>query len=135
MLSIYKFLVHAIFVLLYGGLACFIFCSDDYLLQFANIIVTFSGLCILALAIILIIAYCSKRKKHYYYLLVPVLTNLILDIVFSSPYTRYETTNGGVWYSHGYETTWFLGISCAIFYILMFIKLKNNGSIWDTLMD
>ena len=123
MLSAYKFFIHAIFALLYGGI-CFFALLGDFgkVDQPTKIFQVFSGLCFLSSVVILIVACCSKKKKYYYCLLIPTLAQFLLNHIYSDII--------GV----GYALAIVLGISSAIFYVLMFIKLKNRGSVWNTLI-
>lgn len=134
MLQFYKIVIHLIYVSIY---VFFLSALNDgeYYLKAAKTNDLLSAILIGVNVVLLALAFFSKKKKYYFYQIIPILLEGVLSYIYSDMGGRYYDVENDQYirWNPTYEGFYILMVMYVVFFILLFVKIKDKGNIWETL--
>lgn len=136
MLQSYKVAVHLILLSIY---AFFLFFASDidnvYYVPMAKTLDILSLVLVWAHVLLLVMAFFLKKKIIYFLMGIPIALQWILCFAFSDMGGRYYSAEFDTyaWWQPSYDGFYVMIVLYVLFMISLFVKIKDEGNIWDTL--
>ena len=134
MLQFYKIVTHLVYVSIYVLLISAII-DGEYYLKAAKTNDFLSAILMGVNVVLLVLAFFSKKKKYYFYQIIPILLEGVLAYIYSDMGGRYYDAENDLYirWNPTYEGFYILMVMYIIFFVLLFVKIKDKGNIWETL--
>ena len=134
MLQFYNIVIHFIYVSIYVFFLSALI-DGEYYLKAAKTNDFLSAILMGANVVLLVLAFFLKKKKYYFYQIIPILLEWVLSYIYSDMGGRYYDAENDLYvrWNPTYEGFYILIVMYVIFFVLLFVKIKNKGNIWETL--